>query len=131
MKQYNTSEEEARPIIDRYKEWEIGGTKNPSGSPQRLVAHGLILDKEEVVGRLLGFQQEQSGEKTIDLSMYAKDNNKEILSQLLAAGIRESKKLGMEVLHIGIRDPTEEIKGFYSSYGLIFRTAATYYTKEI
>jgi hypothetical protein len=35
----------------------------------------------------------------------------------------------MEVLHIGIRDPTEEIKGFYSSYGLIFRTAAAYYTK--
>jgi hypothetical protein len=75
MKQYNTSEEEARPIVDRYKDWEIGGTNNPSGSQQRLVAHGLILDNEEVVGRFLGFQQEQSGEKTTDLSMYAKDNN--------------------------------------------------------
>ncbi|UCG04366.1 MAG: hypothetical protein JSW11_10335 [Candidatus Heimdallarchaeota archaeon] len=131
MKQYNTSEEETRTIVDRYKDWEIGETKNPSGSPQKLIAHGLILDKEEVVGRLLGFQQEQSGEKTTDLSMYAKDNDKEILSQLLAAGIRESKKQGMEVLHVGLRDPTEEIKGFYSSYGLIFKTAAAYYTKKI
>jgi hypothetical protein len=36
----------------------------------------------------------------------------------------------MEVLHIGLRTPTEELKGFYSSYGLKFRTAAAYYTKE-
>ena len=131
MKQYNTSEEEARSVVDRYKDWEIGRTKNPAGSPQRLIAHGLILDRGEVVGRMLGFQQEQSGEKTTDLSMSAKDDNQEILSQLLTAGIRESKKQGMEVLHIGLRDPTDEIKGFYSSYGLIFRTAAAYYTKDV
>ena len=131
MKQYNVCEEEAQLAVDRYKDWEVGQSKNPSGSLQKLVAHGLIIDSDEVVGRFLGFQQEQSGEKTADLSIYAKDNNQEILSQLLSGGISESKKSGMEILHIGLRDPTEEIKGFYSSYGLIFRTAAAYYTKEL
>ncbi|MHA2175742.1 MAG: hypothetical protein ACXACP_05825 [Candidatus Hodarchaeales archaeon] len=130
MKQFNVSYEEARPVVKRFKDWEIGATKNPIGVPQRLITHGLIIDNEEAVGRHLGFQQDLSGEKTIDLSLYAKNNNKEILSQLLTAGIRESKKLRMDVLHIGLRTPTEEIKGFYSSYGLIFRTAAAYYTKE-
>ncbi|MHA2232021.1 MAG: hypothetical protein ACXAB4_06000 [Candidatus Hodarchaeales archaeon] len=130
MKQFNISEEQAHPIVDRYKDWEIGEMKNPSGTPQRLVAHGLIISNGEVVGRHLGFQQAQSGEKTTDLTIYAKDNNKEILGQLLTAGIRESKKLGMEVLHIGLQDPTEELKDFYSSYGLLFRTAAAYYAKK-
>ncbi|MFX0094925.1 MAG: hypothetical protein ACFFBD_24535 [Candidatus Hodarchaeota archaeon] len=130
MKECNISEEEARPIVDRYKDWAIGGTKNLSDVLVRLVAHALIIANDEVVGRLVGFQQEQTGETTADVKMYAKDDNKEILGQLLTAGIRESKKLGMEVLHVGIRDPTEKIKEFYSSYGLKFRTAAAYYTKE-
>ena len=130
MKQYNASEEEARRVVDRFKDWVIGTTKNPSGVPQRLVAHGLIIDNEEVVGRHLGFQQDLSGEKTTDLSIYAKNNDKAILGQLLTAGIKESKNSGMEVLHIGLLEPTEELKEFYSSYGLVFRTAAAYYTKE-
>jgi hypothetical protein len=131
MRQYNVSEEEARQVVDRFKDWKIGATKNPLGVPQRLVSHGLIVDNVEVIGRHLGFQQDLSGEKTTDLSIYAKDNNKEILGQLLTAGIKESKKLGMEILHIGLREPMEEIKEFYSSYGLVFRTAAAYYTKEV
>ncbi|MFX0151448.1 MAG: hypothetical protein ACFFAJ_11750, partial [Candidatus Hodarchaeota archaeon] len=131
MKQYNVTEEEAQLAVNRFKDWEIGATKNLLGVPQRLVSHGLFIDDEEVVGRHLGFQQDLSGEKTIDLSIYAKDNNKEILGQLLTAAIKESKKIGMEVLHIGLREPTEEIKEFYSSYGLVFRTAAAYYTKEV
>ena len=84
---------------------------------------------QEVVGRTIGFQQEQSGEKTTDLVLYAKDLNPELLSQLLTAGIRESQKLGMEILHIGLREPSEDIRKFYESYGLKFRTAAAYYTK--
>ena len=50
MKQYNVSEEEARQVVDRFIDWEIGVTKNLSGVPQRLVTHGLIIDNEEVVG---------------------------------------------------------------------------------
>ncbi|MHA1945577.1 MAG: hypothetical protein ACXAC6_03220 [Candidatus Hodarchaeales archaeon] len=130
-KQYNVSEEEAKRVVDRFKDWEIGTKKNYSGVPQRLVTHGLIIDNEEVVGRHLGFQQDLSGKKTTDLSIYARNNDKEILGQLLTAGIKESKNSGMEVLHIGLLEPTEELKEFYSSYGLVFRTAAAYYTKEL
>jgi hypothetical protein len=130
MKQFNVSEEEAKRVVDRFKDWKIGTKKNLSGTPQKLVAHGLIIVNEEVKGRYLGFQQEQSGDKTTDLSIYSENNNKEILGQLLAAGIIESKKSGMEILHIGLLEPTEEIKEFYSSYGLVFRTAAAYYTIE-
>ena len=131
MRQYNTSAEKARSVVDRYKEWPIGEKRSYIGTSQRLITHSLILSKEEIVGRLIGTQQKQSGEKTVDLTLYAQDNNQEILSQLLAVGIRESQKLGMEVLHIGFRNPVEEIKQFYSSYGLEFRTAAAYYTRNL
>ena len=130
MKQYSVSREEAFKVVDRFKDWEFGSTKSHSGVPQRLVAHGLMIDKGEVIGRYLGLQQDISGEKTTDLTIHAKDNNKEILEELLAAGIKESKTNGMEILHIGLLEPTQEVIDFYTSYGLVFRTAAAYYIKE-
>ncbi len=38
--------------------------------------------------------------------------------QLLSVGIKESLILGIEVLHIGLREPTEETKDFMLHMGL-------------
>jgi hypothetical protein len=130
MTHYKVTEEDARLVVDRVKDWETGATKNRSGVPQRLVSYGIVIKSNEVVGRQIGFQQDLTGEKTVDLTINARDDREKILHQLLSAGIKESIKSGMEILHIGLREPSEELRAFFSSYGLEFRSAAAYYIKD-
>ncbi|MFX1253080.1 MAG: hypothetical protein ACFFCZ_15850 [Promethearchaeota archaeon] len=128
-KQFEVAEEEAKKVVDRYKDWKIGEPKSPFGFPQKLIFHLLVIENKEVIGRALGFQSEDNGEKVVQFSaIYTKDNNSTIIGQLLAAGIKESKKLGMEELLLLIGSEEEKL---YKSHGLAFTPMTSMYEKEL
>ncbi|MFX0062954.1 MAG: hypothetical protein ACFFC7_12310 [Candidatus Hermodarchaeota archaeon] len=132
MKQYNVPEENARLVVERYEDWNIGEVKNPFGVPQKLVFHLIMIGGEEIAGRALGFQSELYGQNTVELtSLYVKDSNENVRGQLLAAGIRESKKMGFEELVVHISEFSGEKDEYYTPYGFEFSTKLGYYEKEI
>ncbi|MFX1254964.1 MAG: hypothetical protein ACFFCZ_25370 [Promethearchaeota archaeon] len=131
MKQFNVPEENARLVVKRYEDWNIGEVKNLFGVPQKLVFH-LIIGVEEIIGRALGFQSELYDKNTVELtSLYVKDNNETIRGQLLAAGILESKKMDFEELLVHISEFSRERDDYYTPYGFKFSTKIGYYEKEI
>ncbi|MFX0060947.1 MAG: hypothetical protein ACFFC7_02030 [Candidatus Hermodarchaeota archaeon] len=128
-KQFEASDEEAKQVVDRYKDWKIGEAKSPFRFPQKLIFHLLVIENKEVIGRALGFQSENLGEKVVQFyAIYAKENNVKIIGQLLAAGIKESKKLEMEEL---LLLAGAEEKKLYTSHGLEFTTIVSMYEKEL
>ncbi|MFX1533370.1 MAG: hypothetical protein ACFFDI_03980 [Promethearchaeota archaeon] len=132
MKQYNVPEENARLIVDRFEDWNIGEVKKPFGVPQKLVFHLIIIGDEEIAGRALGFHSELYGQNTVELtSLYVKNNSENIRGQLLAAGIRESKKMGFEEFLVHISEFSGEKDEYYTPYGFEFSTKIGYYEKEI
>ncbi len=132
MKIFNATEEQAQAVVDRYQDWKIGEEKSPFGFPQKLILHLLVIENNEVIGRWLGFtdQREEGEEKTVNIfAGYIKDNDSMVGSQLLAAAIRESKKVKMDALLINIGTPEE--KKIYTPYGLEFDIVTSWYTKEL
>ncbi len=132
MKQYNAPEENAKPVVERYEDWKIGEVKSPFGFPQKLVSHVIIVEGEEIAGRALGIQSEQYGQNTVQLAaLYVKDNNENIRGQLLAAVIRDSKKMGFEELIIHTGPWIGEKDESYTPHGFEFSSKVAYYEKEI
>ncbi|MFX0094602.1 MAG: hypothetical protein ACFFBD_22900 [Candidatus Hodarchaeota archaeon] len=129
MKQFNVPEETAKPVAERYNDWKIGEAKSPFGFPQTLIFHEIIMKEGEIVGRVLGLQAEQYGQNVVLLgALYVKDNDEKIRGQLIAAAVRETKKMGLKELLVQIGAEGEES---YTPYGFEFSTKLGFYEKEI